>query len=95
MQIPPKKKLLTPERVNQVADSLDKQATLQRQTADMAYASMKAGEKSGKNKDWLDRNKKQNEDAITRHLRNADVNDANASRYRKLAEAARKAKINR
>lgn len=83
MQQPAKK--LTPKRTLEVADSLNKQATLQRQTADMAYASMNAGIKSGKNKDWLNRTKEENEEAITRHLRNADANDANASRYRALA----------
>jgi len=88
---PKKKNLLTPKRVNEIADSLNKQATLQRQTADMAGESMRAGLKSGKNKDWLGRTKEENEEAITTHLRNADINDANAARYRKLAEAKKKA----
>lgn len=104
----PKKKLLTPERVNEVADSLDKEAVRKIKFAapqkEIAEAGIKKGNgdkqvtfivETGKGKmpqgsgpTYNERMKIAN-DALS----SAAKDEANASRYRRLAEAARKAKI--
>jgi hypothetical protein len=80
MQIPPKKKLLTPKRVNEIADSLDKEAFNKFNAARIRIKgeSRKEGDKLS---DELNKSRMQDK--------------ANASRYRRLAEAAIKAKINK
>lgn len=47
-QQPPKKTLLTPKRTIEVADSLQKRATFERQTADLIGSSIEAANKAGK-----------------------------------------------
>lgn len=73
MQIPPKKKLLTPKRVNEVADSLYK---IGYKKLEAAQDAKKYGNKSLENY-WNDQ---------------GYVDLKNESRYRRLAEAARKIK---
>jgi len=105
MQIPPKKKLLTPERVNEVADSLDKEAVRKIKFAApqkrIAEAGIKKGEGDkqgafypnstiGTGPSYNERMKIAKE-----ALSSAAKDEANASRYRKLAEAAKRAKINK
>jgi len=105
MQIPPKKKLLTPERVNEVADSLDKEAVRKIKFAApqkrIAEAGIKKGEGDkqgafypnstiGTGPSYNERMKIA-KDALS----SAAKDEANASRYRKLAEAAKRAKINK
>ena len=105
MQIPPKKKLLTPERVNQVADSLDKEAVRKMKFAvpqkRMAEAGIKKGE--GDKQGVFYQNStigtgptyNQRMKIAKETLSSAEKDKANAFRYRKLAEAAKKAKINK
>jgi len=105
MQIPPKKKLLTPERVNEVADSLDKEAVRKIKFAApqkrIAEAGIKKGEGDkqgafypnstiGTGPSYNERMKIA-KDALS----SAAKDEANTSRYRKLAEAAKRAKINK
>lgn len=85
MPQPPKKTLLTPKRVMQVSDSLQKRATLERQTADLMGSSMIAANKAGKKTDYMGRSNKENSEAITRHINKANVLDNNAKRYKALA----------
>lgn len=87
---PPKKTLLSPKRTIEVADSLEKRATFERQTADLMGKSMESSSKSGKKTDYLGRTNKENSEAIVRHLNKADILDANAKRYKSLALKAMK-----
>lgn len=107
MQAPgnPKKKLLTPERVNQIADSLDKEAVRKIKFAapqkEIAEAGIKRGEgnkqvtfiaETGKGKIPQGSGPTHNERMkIANDALSSAANDqANAARYRKLAAAKRK-----
>jgi len=85
MAQPPKKTLLTPKRTMEVADSLQKRATFERQTADLIGSSMIAANKAGKKTDYMGRNNKENSEATIRHINKADILDNNAKRYKALA----------
>ena len=87
-QQPPKKTLLTPKRTIEVADSLHKRATLERQTADLMGSSMESANKSGKKTDYMGRSNEENSEAINRHIDKANILDANSKRYRSLAVKA-------
>lgn len=76
------------KRIYEIADSLDKRAEFERQTADMIGSSMESVKKSGGKSDYMGRDDKKNTDAVLRHLDKADSNEANAARYRKLAAQA-------
>lgn len=88
----PRKPLLSVKRTREVADSLDKRATFERQTADMIGSGMEAAKKSGKKTDYMGRDEKQNNEAIIGRLSKADMLNSNASRYRSLADKASKKK---
>ena len=77
MQAPgtPKKKLLTPERVNQVADSLD-------------YEAYK--KKTGGFDALMDKTIKNRKEVYDMSMKSADMDSKNAARYRKLAAAKKK-----
>ena len=105
MQQPPKKKLLTLERVNELADSLDKEAIRKIKFAAPQKRIAEAGIKKGEGDKQgvfyanstigigptYNERMKIAKDALS----SADKDKANASRYRKLAEAAKRAKINK
>jgi len=96
----PKKKLLTPKRVNEVADSLDKEANKKMRFAvpqkRMAEAGIKKGEGDKQGAFYPNSNigtgptynerMKIAKDALS----SAAKDEANASRYRKLAQAKNK-----
>lgn len=73
---PKKKKLLTPKRVNQIADSLDYEALMKNAAGVRAVTNEPDSEKAYK---------------VAKALyADADANTANAARYRKLAQAKSK-----
>jgi hypothetical protein len=72
---PKKKKLLTPKRVNEIADSLD-------------YESHRKS--SGGFQVLMDKSIKDREDIYKRALSESQTDAANAARYRKLAQAKSK-----
>ena len=77
MQAPgdPKKKLLTPKRVNEIADSLEKSA----------YSSLRVASDLGK------KAKTETEKRTADYMSNSGMSDLrNSERYRKLAEAKKK-----
>jgi hypothetical protein len=98
----PKKKLLTPKRVNEVADSLDKEANKKMRFAvpqkRMAEAGIKKGEGDKQGAFYPNSNigtgptynerMKIAKDALS----SAAKDEANASRYRKLAQMAKNKK---
>jgi hypothetical protein len=88
----PRKNLLPVKRVKDIADSLDKRAIFERQTADMIGSGMEAAKKIGKKTDYMGRDEKQNNEAIIGRLNKADMLNSNASRYRALADKASKKK---
>lgn len=77
MQAPgdPKKKLLTPERVNKIADSLDNEAYKK---------------KTGGFDVLMDKSIKNRKEVYDMSIKSADRDAANAARYRKLAAAKKK-----
>jgi hypothetical protein len=105
MQIPPKKKLLTPERVNEIADSLMDSANRKKKLAyeqkSISEARVKKGDGDKQAFVYPNSNigtgptNNQRMKIAKDALGSAIKDQENASRYRKLAEAAKKAKINR
>ena len=74
----PKKKLLTPKRVNQIADSLDYEALMKNAAGVKLVVDEPNSEKAYK---------------VAKALyADADANTANAARYRKLAQMAKNKK---
>ncbi len=105
MEQPKKKVLLTAKRVKEVADSLEKEysnkktfGTIQKRIAEPRIKKGE-GEKQAfvYEKSNIGRGPTNNERlAIAeKSLESASKDSANAARYRKLAEAAKRAKINR
>jgi hypothetical protein len=102
MQAPgdPKKKLLTPKRVNEIADSLDKEAVRKIKFAApqkrIAEAGIKKGEGDKQGAFYPNSNigigptYNERREIAKDALSSAAKDEANASRYRKLAQAKNK-----